>query len=111
MGADRTAAGVGGRYRDLEARGLGFRGGQDRVHGFRRPGGYDDGLRLVARVGADDAARIEPRLRAVLRRVLWLCEGHDTLACVNPPGQTIPIPEEIGPPAEQRRAPATGGVD
>jgi len=88
------ASGV--RYRDLEDRGVLFVVAKMSCR-FHRPAAYDEVLKLRVRVARQTRARIDHEYHLYRDDVL-LCEASTTLACVNPEGQIIAIPEDMASP-------------
>lgn len=96
MGRTELLRKAGVRYRDLEERGVLFVVAKIGCK-FRRPGRYDDLLRLHVEIARQTRARIDHVYR-LYRDETLLCEAESTLACVNREGQIIPIPDELCPP-------------
>jgi len=94
LGRTELLRAAGLRYRDLEAKGVLFVVVKVECR-FRRPARYDDVLNLHVRITRQSRARIDHAYRLYREGVL-LCEGSTILACINPQGQPIPIPEELG---------------
>ena len=93
MGRTELLRTSGVRYRDLEARGVLFVVAKLACR-YRRPARYDDLLLLETRIRRQTHARIDHEYK-LSREGLLLCEAETTLACVNPYGQVIAIPDEL----------------
>src|SRR5688572_3760589 len=96
MGRTELLRKAGIRYRDLEDRGILFVVAKVQCR-FRRPGRYDDMLKLHVEIARQTHARIDHTYKLYRDGVL-LCEAETTLACVNREGRIIPIPDEMAPP-------------
>ena len=93
MGRTELLRLAGHRYRDLESAGVLFAVAKVECR-FRAPARYDDELVLTTRIDRMTRARIDHSY--VLKRgESVLCEAASTLACINPEGKLIPIPDAI----------------
>ncbi len=95
MGRTELLRSQGVSYHDLEEAGVLFVVAKCAAK-FRAPAYYDDVLRLSTIITKTGAARIDHRYE--LKRIsdgLLLATAETTLACVNPEGQIIPIPDSI----------------
>ena len=93
MGRTELLRRAGFAYRDLEAAGVLFAVAKVQCR-FRAPAHYDDELVLTTRIERMTRARID-HAYVLKRGETVLCEASTTLACINPEGRIIPIPDEI----------------
>jgi acyl-CoA thioester hydrolase len=93
MGRTELLRLAGFRYRDLEAKGILFAVVKLECR-FRSPAKYDDELVLTTTIERMSRARID-HTYTLRRDGLVLCEASSTLACIDPSGRLIPIPEEL----------------
>ncbi len=95
MGRTELLRAQGISYRDLETAGVLFVVAKCSAK-FRAPAQYDDVLTLTTRITKCGAARIDHEYE--LKRNsdgMCLATAETTLACVNPEGQIIPIPDSM----------------
>lgn len=93
MGRTELLRQAGFRYRDLESQGVLFAVVKLECR-FLAPGHYDDELVLTTTVKRMTRARID-HVYVLRRDDTVLCEASSTLACINPEGKLIPIPDEL----------------
>lgn len=95
MGRTELLRRRGVAYRDLESAGVLFVVAKCSAK-FRAPAGYDDVVTLTTRITRTGTARIDHAYE--LRRKdddALLATAETTLACVNPDGEIIPVPESM----------------
>lgn len=95
MGRTELLRQAGVTYCDLEDVGVLFVVAKLSVR-FRRPARYDEVLALTTRISRMTTARIDHVYKLKRKETgELLAEAETTLACVNPAGEVIPIPEFV----------------
>jgi acyl-CoA thioester hydrolase len=95
MGRVELLRSLGHSYADLEKQGVLFVVTKAEVK-YRSPARFDDLLELTTTIVRQTTVRIDHQY--ILRRGdTILAEGATTIACVNPQGEVIQIPENIAP--------------